>query len=106
MVVPDVLGRALPDAKNRIEEAGLGVEVHDDTGEDRSVLWESNWSVNSQSLTAGEHAQPGQVITLGVLKAGEQPSSADEDVSAAPPPPASPSEVEDRSLGWTPKPRP
>ncbi|QXF84488.1 PASTA domain-containing protein (plasmid) [Rhodococcus pyridinivorans] len=96
VVVPDVLGMALPDAKNRIEEAGLDVEVHDDTGEDRSVLWESNWSVNSQSLTAGEHAQPAQLITLGVLKDGELPAGTGEDVSAAPPPPASPSEVEEQ----------
>ncbi|MCT7294095.1 PASTA domain-containing protein [Rhodococcus sp. PAE-6] len=96
VVVPEVLGMALPDAKNRIEDAGLDVEVHDDTGEDRSVLWESNWSVNSQSLAAGEHAPPGQVITLGVLKDGELPAGTGEDVSAAPPPPASPSEVEEQ----------
>ncbi|WP_301850926.1 PASTA domain-containing protein [Rhodococcus pyridinivorans] len=95
VVVPEVLGMALPDAKNRIEDAGLDVEVHDDTGQDRSVLWESNWSVTSQSLAAGEHAPPGQVITLGVLKDGEQPAGADEDVPAAPPP-ASPAEVEEQ----------
>ena len=38
VVVPEVLGMALPDAKNRIEDVGLDVELHDDTGEDRSVL--------------------------------------------------------------------
>ncbi|WP_179377782.1 PASTA domain-containing protein [Rhodococcus sp. ACS1] len=72
-VVPEVVGMKLPDAKAAIEALGLDVELHDDTGGNRSVFWEHNWTVSSQSVAGGDTVAAGQVLTLGVLKDGEHP---------------------------------
>jgi beta-lactam-binding protein with PASTA domain len=60
--VPDVSGEQLDVARERVEAAGLAVEVTG--GGAFGVIEESNWVVASQSPPAGEAIAPGDIVTL------------------------------------------
>ncbi|MGW4371640.1 PASTA domain-containing protein [Nocardia takedensis] len=75
-VMPDLVGMELPAAKNLLRDLDLDIVTRDDTGEDRQVWIEGNWTVTSQTPAAGTLLAELAEAELGVVKTGETPRPA------------------------------
>ncbi|MFD9663503.1 PASTA domain-containing protein [Rhodococcus sp. NPDC059968] len=73
--VPNVAGQNLSEAMDLLASTGLQVETIDASGNDRTVIVESNWQVVTQSIVAGDRVGDRKEIVLGVLKHDEIPVS-------------------------------
>ena len=94
-VVPDVVGKRLPDAQKALTAAGFrDTRQTDATGQGRIVLGSSSWIVQTQKPAGGTRADRTTVITLGVRRpsdgqgslvavAGEVPRVVCKDLQAA-----------------------
>ncbi|MER5883163.1 hypothetical protein ABT160_04995 [Streptomyces sp. NPDC001941] len=68
--MPDFSGKSLMTVFNQLDYR-TRVEVHDDSGFDRNVLWPPSWKVCTQSPAKGA-ALNGQTVTIGVVKKAEK----------------------------------
>ena len=68
-VVPDVVGKRLPDAQKALRAAGYrDTRQTDATGQGRIVLTSSSWIVQTQRPAGGTRAAKDTVIALGVRR--------------------------------------
>ncbi|MEU6559094.1 PASTA domain-containing protein [Nocardia nova] len=74
-VMPNLIGMALSDARDQLDDLQLKAHTVDDTGRDRHVLVDSNWIVTSQDPSGGSALGGRKNVTLGVVKNGETPRS-------------------------------
>lgn len=77
VLVPDVVGDDLKDARKQLEAIGLDVEAVDAHG-DRSIWVESNWRVTDQDPEAGATVDDGDRIRLLVEKPGDTTDESDD----------------------------
>ena len=94
-VVPDVVGKRLPDAQKALTAAGFrDTRQTDATGQGRIVLGSNSWIVQTQKPAAGTRADRTTVVALGVRRpsdgqgslvavAGEMPRVVCKDLQAA-----------------------
>ncbi|MGW5388130.1 PASTA domain-containing protein [Nocardia sp. NPDC003963] len=70
-VMPNLVGMELSHAKDLLRDLELDTATHDDTGEQRYVWVDSNWTVTSQTPSAGTTLADLDKAVLGVIKTGE-----------------------------------
>lgn len=68
VVMPDVQGMALDEARSQLDGLGLDVHAVDASPDRRLVLAESNWVVTGQSTAAGTEVDEEAAVDLEVLK--------------------------------------
>jgi len=68
---PGVVGVALDDAHDQLQEAGFEEFEDEDLFEDRAIFMDSNWVVLEQEPAAGQMADRGAPVTLRVGKIEE-----------------------------------
>jgi hypothetical protein len=77
IAVPDLVGKAGDEAKDKLDELDLKADFVDESEEDRSVVRKSNWKVESTSPKSGENAEPGSSVTLTVSKIDDDQESSE-----------------------------
>ncbi|MGA4792279.1 PASTA domain-containing protein [Nocardia sp. AB354] len=97
-VMPDLRGVSLTDARKRLADLELKAQTVDDTGNGRHVMFDSNWTVTSQTPSAGATLADLKKITLGVVKKGEAPRAA----TSGTPSPTTNSSVKTSTTGGSP----
>lgn len=71
-VVPDVIGMNHQLAQDTLQAAGFYLLLEEDaTGQGRSLLWDRNWEVVSQSVPGGTTTSIATPVTLFAKKIGE-----------------------------------
>ena len=78
ITVPDLVGKAGDEAKDALDDLDLKADFVDESDEDRSVILNSNWKVESTSPNAGAEVEPGDAVTLTVSKIDDDQESAEE----------------------------
>lgn len=82
VVVPELVGMTLPEAKGAAEGASLEVEASDASSDDRMILSEGNWTVASQQPEAGSEVDSGTVVEVSVTNERDADSDFDGDAYA------------------------
>lgn len=75
VIVPDLVGQRLSDAKEMLELLGLQARSKDclaPNGSPRTIMNQSNWRVSTQSVLPGSALAAGARVDLGVKKFGER----------------------------------
>ncbi|WP_170160859.1 PASTA domain-containing protein [Nocardia puris] len=103
--MPNVVGMQLDEARKTLGRLDLDVQVQDDTGANRNVWVDSNWTVTRQEIPTDTPLGTTTDVTIGVVKHGETPQTPEpQPTSAAPPSAAPPAEPAPQPPPSTPSP--
>lgn len=72
--MPDVVGIDLQTAQDtvqRLTEFRVVIASHDQTGANRSQVYDHDWTVCTQSIPAGAEIRPGAMVDFGVVEEDE-----------------------------------
>jgi len=72
--MPDVVGsdlQAAQDTVQRLTGFRVAVTTHDETGANRTQVYDHEWQVCTQSVAAGSDLAPDAMVDLGVVARGE-----------------------------------
>jgi hypothetical protein len=67
VAVPDLVGMALPEARDAVEDSDFELDEVDGSGRDRSIFSPGNWTVDGQTPSAGSMAGPRSTVTVQLI---------------------------------------
>lgn len=93
VVIPDLVGLPLPDAREALD--GLDLDVEEVDAEERSIFSAANWLIESTDPVAGVEVDPGAALTLHLINVRDlDDEAASGEVEAEPEPEPEPADDE------------
>ena len=79
VAVPDLVGMALPEAREAADANDFELDEIDGSGRDRSICSPGNWTVDGQTPSAGSMADPGSSVTVQLINVRDVEDEAEDE---------------------------